>query len=397
MISRVVTVCVVGMWAGIAQANGPVGVATYTYDAKYVAAGTWTNGSGWPIAHTTDEALVQNDALLPHAVTRTSGFDDRIGQNYPANVIRKISVTSNADGSDSFTKVQHGVYNTWFDGATGISYDHHAQMIVGGTGRYAGVTGAFYSVQPDQAQFSSLGVDPSGNPVWDWSSATWTSNAPGYLSIPVSTGAPSATLPHTLTMTYRIRGTEYGSFQDQVNPSGSGFTRTYAASFDGSSGPVTWAETPFPVNSITTVVDNGGGGTYPASVLGVTTTLSGAEGSLIGHHTGFHNVPGATGLAGMPPADPATAYGTTGYEAFVTVLTEGTGAYAGARGVIFGWRQGIQQPEGLDPLVVTYWDGYVSVPVPEPGTYAMMAMGLGLVGAMALRRTRDRGRIQRPT
>jgi hypothetical protein len=119
---------------------------------------------------------------------------------------------------------------------------------------------------------------------------------------------------------------------------------------------------PFRINSITRVVSDLGLQPFPRDTTSTVVKFEGPEGSLTSRFTGYRNVAGLHNFTPQLASEPTLDFDTTGYSEFITVFTEGTGRFAGARGVILGWQQGLYEPSSVVPFTVTHWTGYLSIP-----------------------------------
>jgi PEP-CTERM motif len=360
------------------------GIPTYTYDVSGSSTDMFFTVSG-PNYNTVYWNTLTGSTDYPYLLDGPAGGSTtRRFQNFPGSVMGDSGYATSLTSTNALGSTSAGYNNNLAPDAPPHAFDTTVSMFTTGAGQYAGITGGTYTPTPRVAFFNQ-GTDSQGNPFTDFSSGTVSGGFNGYMSIPVSNGPPPPGRAYSLTQTYNISGTEYGSFSDQAIAPPPAFQRTYQANFAAANGPVSSVNLPFSVDGITRVISDHGVQPFPRDVYSTVVTFAGPDGTLTGNNTGYRNV---AGLHNFDPtlANPTAGFDTTGYDEFITVFTEGTGKFAGAKGVIFGWEQGLYEPGSLDPLVVTYWQGYLSVPVPEPETYALMAVGLTLVAGLSYRR-----------
>jgi hypothetical protein len=341
------------------------GVLTYTYDIIGTSSDVWFttpptyysyNQVSWTVVSSSS-----NDPYPLDGGGRGSGY--RRNQDYPGNLMSQTAYATSASGKDAVWMTGAGYGNTFFPPTDSPprALDHNVTMLTKGAGRYAGATGAQYTPVPREAHFHQT-TDPQGNITWDYSSGTSAGSWLGYTSIPVSNGPPPKRRAYSLTRTYRISGTEYGTFTQQPGAPAPAYTRTYVTNFDRDDGPVSWVDMPFRINSITRVVSDLGLQPFPRDTTSTVVKFEGPEGSLTSRFTGYRNVAGLHNFTPQLASEPTLDFDTTGYSEFITVFTEGTGRFAGARGVILGWQQGLYEPSSVVPFTVTHWTGYLSIP-----------------------------------
>jgi hypothetical protein len=351
-----IAVLLASLLAGSALAD-PQGVSTYTYDVSGFDAIYW-----WVAADDYRHDLVQwatttRSAVEPYPLNGAGGgWSYRRKGDYPGFVLGENGWQRSVDGNDQIVGTGASYDNT------PVPTDRTIEMYYRGNGHYAGVTGAVYSTTP-RAVAGTPVYDANGNFLYtDWSRGTTSGNWAGYLSVPITNGRPPAGSAYTLTRTYQISGTEYGTFTDAAADPAPAYVRQYTANFDQYAGPGSQVDMPFRIDSITRAFFDNNTQPFPRDVYRSDVTFEGPRGTLIGQYTGYRDTAGFHLFSPETNAIPRDVFDTSGYAEFITVFTGGTGVFEGARGVIIGWQQGMYEPGSATPRIITHWSGYLSIP-----------------------------------